>query len=81
MRAHEVSGEPFVDPGVASVAVAVLRGAREVRDVASACGVHPMTAYGWLRRAARQGLVDWEPGLQATLRSTLRVVAADKDPG
>ena len=81
MRAHEVSGEPFVDPGVAAVAIAVLRGARYLDDVAAECGVSRMTAYERLRRAARQGLVDWEPGLYGTLRSTLRVVALRKDPG
>lgn len=76
---RRLSREAIVDPGVAAVAIAVLRGARSLEDVASACGVHRMTAYGRLQRAARAGLVDWEPGLQNTLRSTLGVAASSWD--
>lgn len=72
-----MSGEPFVDPGVAAVAVAVLRGARSLRAVVEATGMPRMTAYSRLRRAARAGLVDWEPGLMHTLRPSVRVVASN----
>lgn len=74
---RSMSGERFVDPGVAAVAIAVLRGARSLREVVDATGMQRGSAYDRLRRAARQGLVDWEPDRLHTLRSTLGVAASD----
>jgi len=64
-------------PTVAAAAVAVLRGARTVREVAAAIGRSSAATHSALRRARYLGLVDFDDGQRGTLRSTLGVAAAD----
>lgn len=64
-----------VPPDEAAVAMAVLRGARTMKEVARACGYpQPGRALYWLRRARKRNLVAFEDHRIGTLRTTLRVV-------
>lgn len=68
-RGYEV---PFdaIDPNTTRAALAVLCGAKSVREVCSACGIRSTSVgYLWLSKAKAAGLVAWEPGRQGTLRS------------
>jgi len=54
---------------------AVLAGANSVRDVKAAIGVaSTSTVHHHLRVLRSAGLVEWEPGLQRTLRATVTEV-------
>lgn len=69
----------MVPPAKAAVLMAVLRQERPtVRSVGQAAGLSSTsTVHKHLEWLAEAGLVTWDPGAQATLRSTLTVVAAD----
>jgi hypothetical protein len=67
-----------VDPRVAAVSLAVLRGARSVEEVRVACGWgSKSTAYEWLLAAVDEGLVSFEPIIEGTLRPEVELVASD----
>lgn len=69
-----------VDPMAAAAAVAVLRGARTVREVGDAIGRGSARTLTILRRARRLDLVSFEDGRAGTLRPRLAVVASDLGP-
>jgi len=54
-----------IHPKAAASAIAVLRGARSIREVQTACGFKsPNTAHRWIRHAVEDGLIlyDGTPG-------------------
>jgi hypothetical protein len=67
----------LVPGGVAAAAMAVLCGARNVREVGEACGwLSTSTSHGYLKAAHALGLVIWEPEKDGTLRPGLGLVAS-----
>lgn len=61
-------------PLTAAVVVAVLRGARTVREVAAEVGCALETAHRHLKAARELGLVGWESGRDGTMHTRTEVV-------
>ena len=56
------------------VLLAVLQGHRTYSELMAATRLHRMAVRGALLRLLADGLVTWQPGLQATLRPLVRQV-------
>lgn len=75
--AHACSPGPggAIDPRATAAALAVIRGAGSVQEVADAIERSKSVASMWLAMAKKEGLVAWEPFKHRTLRPLVKVVA------
>lgn len=67
----------YIGGYAARVLLAVVNGARTVREIAERVGLAPSTAQGYLKALRVQGLVSWETDRDGTPRATVAVVSAE----